>query len=247
MGWLSAPLCGVCHTTCSSSSFLTAAPVSFTPLYSSASHFRSIAPCSQLNICFRALHPAALHKTFYGLDAQSLSQAKTQLTWFHYTRSSLLHFSKVQSTRCLFYFARRLAIACVQGLCWHEARLMQACHTNPLHCAPIMACRPFYWSPQSLALAVRLRSFVPHSLRRPLNGSQALQPRQVCGAPELLLAAGAFTVLSQKQKAIKSTAFIKINFDDFILQQHLHQVHLTLLIQYHYPFPKMNHTFHLCQ
>ena len=38
MGWLSAPLCGVCHTTCSSSAFLTAATVSFSQLHSFTPH-----------------------------------------------------------------------------------------------------------------------------------------------------------------------------------------------------------------
>lgn len=64
--------------------------------------------------------------------------------------------------------ARRLAIACVPVLYWHIATLMQACHIKPLHCAPITACRLFYCAPQSLALAGRIRSFVPHSLLQPL-------------------------------------------------------------------------------
>ena len=44
----------VCHTACSYSSFVTAAPVSFAALHSSASHFRSIPPVRSSSICFKA-------------------------------------------------------------------------------------------------------------------------------------------------------------------------------------------------
>ena len=44
----------VCHAACSSSSFLTAAPVAFTPLCSFLPPFRFISPRSQLAVCFKA-------------------------------------------------------------------------------------------------------------------------------------------------------------------------------------------------
>ena len=68
-----------------------------------------------------------------------------------------------------FYCARRLAIACVTGLYWHLAQAhVNIPHKAPSLCAHHPAAAGFYCAPQSLALAVRLRSFVPHSLRRPL-------------------------------------------------------------------------------
>jgi hypothetical protein len=65
------------------------------------------------------------------------------------------------------YCARRLAIACVPGLYWHRSWLISMPHKAPPLCAHHPADAGFYCAPQSLALAVRLRSFVPHSLRRP--------------------------------------------------------------------------------
>jgi len=49
----------VCHAACSSSSFLTAATVSFTPLRSFLPALRLITPRSQLYICCKAGHPIA--------------------------------------------------------------------------------------------------------------------------------------------------------------------------------------------
>jgi hypothetical protein len=90
----------VCHTACSSSSFVTAAFVSFASLHSSAPHFRSIPPVRGSSICFR-----------HGLHSQHTNQHTCSHIPFRKPtlqhslgsiplRSSLLHFSHAQSTRC---------------------------------------------------------------------------------------------------------------------------------------------------
>lgn len=75
----------VCHTTCSSSSFLTAATVSFTPLRSFLPTFRFITPCSQLCICFKAGHPFCPGTNQCTWNAPAFPQASpTILTGFHF-------------------------------------------------------------------------------------------------------------------------------------------------------------------
>ena len=80
-----APLrCAVCHAACSSSSFLTAAIVSFTPLRSFLPPFRFITPRSYLILCGKAWQPISClesqHRT-----AQAFPQTSpTILTRFHY-------------------------------------------------------------------------------------------------------------------------------------------------------------------
>ena len=200
--------------------------MSFTPLHSSAPHFRFIAPCSQLNICSSALHPAALHKSFYGRDAKSLSQARSQLTWLHYTRSSLLHFSQVQSTRCQFLCARRPPhLGCVHlaSAIAHSSLISQIIAKVHLHSSATFVPCGKYTPVASYVAAIAPDDqgftgspFVgarrPPPLRRtslfrrPSNGSQSLQPRQVCGAamllflPQALLPAGLthFAIASKK-------------------------------------------------
>lgn len=74
----------VCHAACSSSSFLTAATVSFTPLRSFLPPFRFITPRSQLFICFKAGHPFGQYTKQHTRECTSPSQANaTILTGFH--------------------------------------------------------------------------------------------------------------------------------------------------------------------
>lgn len=80
----------VCHAACSSSSFLTAAPVSFTPLRSLLPSFRFISPRSQPRLLLHCLASCIKTQSLPQQDAQSLSQASaTILTGFHY--ASLRH------------------------------------------------------------------------------------------------------------------------------------------------------------
>ncbi len=196
----------VCHTTCSSSSFLTAAPVSFTPLHSSAPHFRSIAPCSQLNICSRALHPAALLKSFLGgMQNPFRRPDHNSLGSITLVRRSFISV-RFSPPAANFLCARRQPhLGCVHlaAAIAHSSLISQSIAKVHLHSsatfvpcgkftpvasyvAAIAFLRQAFLAAPLWGLAVRLRSFVPHSLRRPPNGSPSLQPRQVCGAAMLL-------------------------------------------------------------
>ena len=105
-----APLCfAVCHAACSSSSFLTAATVSFTPLRSFLPLFRFITPRSQLNHLLQGwafLQPDTMQCT---KECTNLSQTNaTILTGFH--SASLRHtFTSVAFSppAAFFSFARR--------------------------------------------------------------------------------------------------------------------------------------------
>ncbi len=75
----------VCHTPCSSSSFLTAATVSFTPLRSFLPSFRFITPRSQLNHLLQSWASLANHRTQALWECTSLLQASpTIITGFHF-------------------------------------------------------------------------------------------------------------------------------------------------------------------
>lgn len=96
--WL---LSQVCHTPCSSSSFLTAATVSFTPLRSFLPPFHFITPRSQPAICYLAGHPFQLTKPdatvctcLFANHPYNTHQVSFRCT------TSYIHFSSVQSTRC---------------------------------------------------------------------------------------------------------------------------------------------------
>ena len=100
----------VCHAACNSSSFLTAATVSFTPLRSFLPTFRFITPCSQLCICFKAGHPFCPGTNQCTWNAPAFPQASpTILTGFH--SASLRHpFTSVAfSPPAANNFARRLS------------------------------------------------------------------------------------------------------------------------------------------
>ena len=80
----------VCHTTCSSSSFLTAATVSFTPLRSLLPSFRFITPRSQLNHLLQGRASHCQTQTNTHENATAFPQANpTILTGFH--SASLRH------------------------------------------------------------------------------------------------------------------------------------------------------------
>ena len=80
----------VCHAACSSSSFLTAATVFFTPLRSFLPSFRFITPRSQLNYLLQSRASQATHKSYTLGNASAFPQAiPTILTGFHF--ASLRH------------------------------------------------------------------------------------------------------------------------------------------------------------
>lgn len=120
-----------CHATCSSpvlrsgsycvlhlTSFIRS---SFVPL----PHVRSYA------FCFRSWHTLAVTLSL-SKCAQSLSQAQHLLTWFHYTPSSLLYFSKVQSTRCLLLFCSPVAPLRLRSPCVAIAHVILPFYNAPL-------------------------------------------------------------------------------------------------------------------
>ena len=194
----------VCHTTCSSSSFLTAAPASFTKLRSLLPSFRFISPRSQLNICFSAWHPAPKTQTIALQDAQFLSQATAAvLTGFH--SASLRHsFTSVSFSppAAHFCYARRPPHLGFVHLA--SIRLIPSVHSPIAAKVHLHSSAPFVpygkYTPGAsyvAAIAPDDRGFPgspfvgarrpppflrSSSLRRPSNGSQSLQPRQVCGA-----------------------------------------------------------------
>jgi len=95
----------VCHAACSSSSFLTAATVSFTPLRSFLPSFRFITARSQLNHLLQGRASQATHKAIH-MRCTCLSAShpyNTHWVSFRFT-TSFIHFSSVQSTRCPLFF-----------------------------------------------------------------------------------------------------------------------------------------------
>ena len=117
----------VCHAACSSSSFLTAASVSFTPLRSFLPSFRFITPRSQLIHLLQGRASRPLTKQ-YTWDAPAFSQAiPAILTGFH--SASLRHsFTSVAFSppAALFSFARRQPhLGCV-----HLAAANCSCRTS---------------------------------------------------------------------------------------------------------------------
>lgn len=104
----------VCHTACSSFAFVRAATVSFTPLCSLLPSLRSITPRSQL---IHLLHSwAAINQA--QIIAQCLYQPfasqryNTHWVLFRFT-TSFIHFSSVQSTRCLLFGSPAAHFGCV--------------------------------------------------------------------------------------------------------------------------------------
>jgi len=74
----------VCHTACSSSSFVTAAPVSFAALHSFAPHFAPFHLVRSYAICFKAWPALLPHKSTH-MQSHTFSQANaTILTGFHF-------------------------------------------------------------------------------------------------------------------------------------------------------------------
>jgi len=93
------------HAACSSSSFLTAATVSFTPLRSFLPSFRFITPRSQLNHLLQGRASQATHKAIQmGCTCLSTSHpCDTHWVSFRFI-TSFIHFSSVQYTRCPLFF-----------------------------------------------------------------------------------------------------------------------------------------------
>ncbi len=100
---LGAPLrYAVCHAACSSSSFLTAATVSFTPLHSFIPPFRFITPRSQPGYLLQGRASQAKHTKQHTWECTCLfvsQRYNTHWVSFCFT-TSFIHFSSVQSTRC---------------------------------------------------------------------------------------------------------------------------------------------------
>ena len=105
----------VCHAACSSSSFLTAATVSFTPLRSFLPSFRFITPRSQLNHLLQGRAFQAIHKRQFTWECTCHSAShpyNTHWVSFRFT-TSFIHFSSVQSTRCLLFGSPAAHFGCV--------------------------------------------------------------------------------------------------------------------------------------
>ena len=117
----------VCHTTCSSSSFLTAAIVSFTPLRSLLPSFRFITPRSQLIHLLQgwASHSQPQSNTHGNAPAFRKPNYNTHWVPFRCT-TSFIHFSSVQSTRCqIILLAGYPHFGCVQPA---SVRLIPSVH-----------------------------------------------------------------------------------------------------------------------
>lgn len=104
----------VCHTACSSFAFVRAAIVSFTPLRSLLPSFRFITPRSQLNNLLQGMGCIATtqfntHAATYLFASQPCN---THWVPFRFT-TSFIHFSSVQSTRCLLFGSPAAHFGCV--------------------------------------------------------------------------------------------------------------------------------------
>ena len=84
-----------CHGSCSSFSFVTAAPVSFAALHSTAPHFRSITPRSQLSICYMAGHPISNTQSHTHMGCTCLSASQPYNTHWVSFRSVRRYFISV--------------------------------------------------------------------------------------------------------------------------------------------------------
>jgi len=92
----------VCHTACSSFAFVRAATVSFTPLRSFLPSLRFITPRSQLNNLLQGMVCIAATQINTHAATCLFANQRCNTHWvpFRFT-TSLIHFSSVQSTRCL--------------------------------------------------------------------------------------------------------------------------------------------------
>lgn len=126
----------VCHTACSSSSFLTAAPVSFTALHSTTPSFRFIPPRSLILYCSCAW--SRRQHTNLNTDRVTCTFAShhTSLTGLHFTAFSRVSFSTVQSTRCHTFLLAgrpfRLRSLCAAN-CFCRTSSSQSCTSVHLH------------------------------------------------------------------------------------------------------------------
>jgi hypothetical protein len=149
--------------------FVRAAPMSGTKLYSFVPP-SLIAPCSQL-LLWRCAGSQCNHTNPF-LCAQSHRQPPhCSLGSIHsYVTTSFQH-RAVHPLPAVVMLAVRPSPA-FRGCIGTRLRSFTMPHSAPSLCAHRSRDRLLYWSPQALALAVRFRSFVPHSLPRPFTGSQ---------------------------------------------------------------------------
>ena len=126
----------VCHTACSSSSCVRAAPVSFTSLHSITPPFVALhhvrrPPLLQRHGMFYS-HTKAIHKHAHTFSATTAAGSLGSIT----LTASLFHFSQVQSTRCLSLLCspRRPARLQPVRICTaHSSLISPASAKPPLH------------------------------------------------------------------------------------------------------------------
>lgn len=126
----------VCHTACSSSSFLTAAPVSFTSLHSTAPSLRFI-PLRSLHFnCSCAWSDSNTQNLNTNRDTCTSASNPTPLTGLHFTSFRRVSFSTVQSTRCHTFLLAgrpfRLRSLCAAN-CFCRTSSSQSCTSVHLH------------------------------------------------------------------------------------------------------------------
>jgi hypothetical protein len=149
--------------------FVRAAPMSATKLYSFVPP-SLIAPCSQLFYGDVLAHNCKRTNPF--LCAQSHRQLiYCSLGSIHSYVTPSFQPRAVHPLPSVVMLAVRPSPA-FRGCIGTKHRLCPMPHSAPPLCAHRSRERLLYWSPQALALAVRFRSFVPHSLPRPFTGSQ---------------------------------------------------------------------------
>ena len=134
---LGAPLhFAVCHTACSSSSFLTAAPVSFTAHHSTTPPLHFISPRSLILCCSCAWHPDQTHKPTHRRMHMHFRKPIPMLTGFHFISFRRVSFSTVQSTRCHTFLLAgrpfRLRLLCAAN-CFCRTSSSQSCTSVHLH------------------------------------------------------------------------------------------------------------------
>ena len=98
-----------CHGTCSSFSFVTAAPVSFAALHSTAPHFRFITPRSLLKKLLQGMAHPACHPELGEGWAHAFRKPTTRLTGFHSASFVAISFQYCSVHPLPIFFARRLS------------------------------------------------------------------------------------------------------------------------------------------
>jgi hypothetical protein len=176
----------VCHTSCSSSSFLTAASVSFTQLrsflLSYPFHFTTFVAMHLLE----AGHTLSSHNPNHISMHQSFRKPSLQYSLGFILLHFIIHsLSSIQSTRCLLLLCSPCGHCLRYGvyLSQHQFLYGEAiCHVTPLHCASIM--------PKVILLSAPVsgtRSHIRSCLPPVPLGSQLSFCVDKCATPAMLL------------------------------------------------------------